>query len=629
MYFYNKERMTMKDHAGSRIIIAALLTIAVSLQCFPFFAYAQIDELSSEQRNAVAMLNYITVLTQDINASKNSRLYMEDAYSSLINNTYPNAVDSRTQSQLSNLLDIMEKYRMIDVKRGRLQYIFQQNQADAIRAAISNPKALLSKLQSFDLSMIAASIVYMAVDSASSYISYSADTASYPSETDLEYLEGGWTLDDEEAAALYNSRKETFSYMISMVRDQSLPGDLTLTENSVEEFVKWKNNDNIAARIQFLESNQNIYTAYGGYWLVLAETYYSHGDYFKCIDAIHEYENMHTRIFRYDYELAKILPLVISAAGKVYTDEVYNSFAAHYAQIILDNTNHDQWALRYFAAQTYVNLFANTQNMDYLQKAYDIVLDNANYLTEEQESLNADYLSAVKTVSKPKNATKDEKKEIDKYNKMIKNNRRTELPPVYEPLRLNCDLLFAIASEMGISESEQTKIDAILHPNGKRLFLTVPLDDNYIISQKAEPDPISDENEIEFYGNYMVLPVVHVTDDAAITVTVRDNTAAQETVLSDWKIDKVEREKEDDISTFFAVFNSADGKNVHWVPDMSISIEILPKQEAGLSPYTYQYTTVGTKNEWYDYLKVWEGHKNHWYEYAKVWENSVVFERAD
>ena len=36
----------------------------------------------------------------------------------------------------------MEKYRMIDVKRERLQYIYEQNQAQAIRAAIPNPMGL-------------------------------------------------------------------------------------------------------------------------------------------------------------------------------------------------------------------------------------------------------------------------------------------------------------------------------------------------------------------------------------------------------------------------------------------------------------------------------------------------------
>ena len=167
-------------------------------------SFAESSALTDEQRNAIAMLNYMTVLTQETNASKNSRLYMEQAYSSLINNTYPNAVDSRTLSQMTGLLDTMEKYRMVNVKRERLQYIYEQNQAQAIRAAVPNPMGLLSSVHSLTPARLVASIVYMAVDSYTSYTAYTA-------EADMQYLKDGWALDDEEAAALHESRKGAFS----------------------------------------------------------------------------------------------------------------------------------------------------------------------------------------------------------------------------------------------------------------------------------------------------------------------------------------------------------------------------------------------------------------------------------
>lgn len=116
-----------------RFFLSVMLAVCILLGILPIARAESAAPLSEEQTNAIAMLNYITVLTQDVNASKNSRLYMEEAYSSLINNTYPSAVDSRTLSQLTSLLDVMEGYRMIAVKRDRLQYIYEQNQAQAIR----------------------------------------------------------------------------------------------------------------------------------------------------------------------------------------------------------------------------------------------------------------------------------------------------------------------------------------------------------------------------------------------------------------------------------------------------------------------------------------------------------------
>ena len=40
-------------------------------------------ELDETQRNSINMLNYLVVLTQEINASQNSRLYLEETYSAL------------------------------------------------------------------------------------------------------------------------------------------------------------------------------------------------------------------------------------------------------------------------------------------------------------------------------------------------------------------------------------------------------------------------------------------------------------------------------------------------------------------------------------------------------------------
>ena len=598
-----------------RSFLSVILTLIICISILPT-ASAKNATLTDAQANAIAMLNYITVLTQDINASKNSRLYMEEAYSSLINNTYPNAVDSRTLSQLTRLLDTMESYRMVTVKRDRLEYIYEQNQAQAIRAAIPNPLGMISAVQSYRPSKIAAALAYMAIDSITSY-------TTYTSETELQFLKDGWALDDEEASVLHESRKGTFAYMINIVGEYDLPGDLTLTESSVEEFVKWKNNNNVVSRIQFLESNQATYQSYGGYWLLLAQSYYDNGDYSKCLDAIRSYEGMNTRIFRKDYELAKALPSVISAAEKVYSGAEYADAAVRYVQMLLDNTDHNDWALRYYAAQVYGDLFAQTNNDSYLKNAYDIALDNVNYLVSEQQRLNAAYLAPVQKTAVPKDATKSEKKQIENANKTLEETRKTELPPVYEPLRLNCDLLFSLADILKVSESEQQKIDGILHPNGVPIFLTETLDEQYWFLHESKLDTAN--TEVEFGGTAIILPVACCTNDTEITVSVQEANAEEPVVLTDWKVDSVNRETEGDISTYHAVYTSEQAHHHDWQPGATIQVDIQPKADANLQIYHFEFITEGTKKEWYDYLKVWEGHKNNWYDYAKVWENSVVF----
>lgn len=579
---------------------------------------SQAEELNEQQKNAIAMLNHLTVLTQETNASKNSRLFMEQAYSSLINNTYPNAVDNRTLNQMIGLLDTMERYRMINVKRDRLQFIYEQNQAQAIRAAMPNPIGLLSSVHSLTPARLIASIVFMAADSYTSYTTYTA-------ETELQAVKEGWALEDEEEQVLHDSSKSTFSYMVKMVNDYKLPGELALTESTVKDFVDWKNEPNVVARIQLLESNREIYASYGGYWLTLANSYYNDNEFQNCLDALAAYEKMGTRLFRWDYEYAKALPLGIAAAAEVYSDREYKEYANSRADAILENTRTSDWSLRYFAAQTYIDLAGRTGNKDYLQKAYDVVVENVTYLVKEQQVKNETFLTAVKETLTPKDASKSQKEEIKKYNNALKEERKTEFAPISEPLVLNCDLLFAVAKELDIPDSEKTRIDTILHPNGSRLFLVEAIDNRYWFNARED---IEEEITVEYNGTGLRLPISLLTKDAKIVVTVKEKNSEETVTIGDWKLDEIKRGTEGDISTFIAFYSSEAAKKHAWKPDATISVDINPKAENEEETYHFDYITEGTKKEWYDYLKVWEGHKNQWYDYLKVWDNSVNFIRV-
>ena len=605
-----------KNFAVLCIVTSLFLTFLSSASVI-----AESQELTNKQKNAIAMLNYMTVLTQDINKSKNSQLYMEEAYSDLINNTYAPAVDPDTLSQMTGLLDTMEQYRLIDVKRDRLKYVYEQSQAQAMRSIIPNPLGMLSASSSFNLLTLVGSGIYMAVDSYSSYQAYS-------SKAEQDYLKGEWALDDEASAALHESRKDTFVYMINMVNKYDLPADSVLTEKTVNEFVDWKNNKNVISRIQFLEENKDTYKSYGGYWLTLADSYYEDKDYKDCVNAVEQYEDLGVRIFLRDYDYAKVLPHAIVAAEKAYSTNRYVSLASNWAQKIISNTDNSDWSLRYFAAQTYVDLYKLTSDKSYLEKAYDIAKNNVNELFNEQLTLNATYLDKVKFQDVPKGKTKSEKekkKKIEEYNDMLKETRKTELPPVYEPLMLNCDLLFALADEIGISKSQKNRYDAMLHPNDDRLFLPQVIDDEYWFYPKDEG--VTEDNiNISFDGNELEIPASNLTQYSTVTVNVTDE-SGKKTSYSDWKVESVERKTEGDLSSFTAKYSNDSIKDYKWTPNEDVTIQIKPIDSKDIT-LDFEYKTSGTKDHWYDYLQFWKGHKNHWYDYAKVWENSVKFVRV-
>ena len=571
-------------------VFGLVMALIMLFCCLPLAALAAdttttetAPTLSSDQLDSVVMLNYLTFLSTEINASSNSRLFLEEAYSTLFENT-KNLKDTDTQYYLTNLLNVIETYRMIEVKLQRLEYIYEQNKAQALREAVPNPLGLLSAVQSFSMKKIIASVVYMAVDSVTSYQSAS-------SQADLEYLKDGWALDDEASTNLHNARLQLFNYRNDLARKYTLPDELTLRENDIEDLVRYGNNKNVVSRIQFLEANQETYRAFGYYWLILAKSYYEKENYAKCLEAINEYEKLQIGIFRQDTGFAEVLPLAISSLEEVSPNDRYITEAPRYAALIEKNTRSGDWALRYFAAQTYISLYAKTKDISYLRKAYNIALNNVNELVEVQRGengLNAVYLADVVEATVPDGATKQEKKDVKQYNKLLKENRKTELPPVYEPLLLNCDLLFALAGQLGISDAEKTKIEGILHPDGTPLFLVEPLDEMYSFQSSGT----ATSPNIVFDGTTLVIPVQYLSAGYDIKVTVYDDDS---TVFSDWKLKKIDRKSGAAIETFTATFTSDSIKKYSYTPTSIVKVEIIPLVNSDCQTITVDFQVTSYK----------------------------------
>ena len=555
-----------------------------------------VDYLTDTQRNSINMLNYLAVVTQEINASKNSRLFLEETYSTLINNTDPSTVDEWTLAEYDNLLDTLEDYRLIAVKRDRLNYIYEQNQAKAIRDAIPSPIGLLGAVMSKkETAALIVSALYMAYDAYSSYASASISN-------ELKFIQDGWELDDEEAAVLHNRRKDAFFYMIRMVGDYNLPGYMSLSESAVDRYVEKKSSitdSNVVRTIQFLEDNKETYQAFGDYWLTLADCYYRNGEYTKCLDAVSTYEALGIKIFRRDYGLARTLPIAIVAASEVYEDNAYISAAERYAQMIIDNTDYaSDWALRYFVAQTYIDLYSRTNDDKYLKSAYDIIKGNVTVLVEEQEKLNETYLAPVSLIKVPADATKAQKSKIEENNEQLKAYRDKELAPIYSPLLLNCDLLFSLADALALPQSEIDKLEAILRPDGNAIFL-VPAIDNLYRFGEAEALPSPDEYTIDFEdGEILTLPATLVTEDAVITVAIYKDAEAEPRIINDWKVSSVKRGSQKKIKTFTVSYTSKTAENFKYSEGERIEITVKAKSDCDVEPVVFKYHTTA-KGDWY------------------------------
>jgi len=535
----------------------------------------QIDEygLTEQQRNSFSMLYYLAITAEEIRISKDNRLLLDDIYTSLLNDINPGAIDETTQDHLKNLRDIIKSYINISVKRDRLQYIYNQDKAATIRSAVPNPLAILSMTNSFNWKKLATSVVYTVVDSYNNY--KSANEA-----VDQEFLMSGWELDDEETATIQKNRERAFDYMVDIVQEYNLDGKLTLNEKAIETFAEICAIESVQQKIRRLESEEETYKLLGNYWLELAACYYETSQYEKCLDCVETYNELATGIYRDDYNYVQILPMAIVAAQETYSGDEYVSKIEAFADAIKENTTTEEWSVRYFAAQVYLDLYARTEDKGYLEAAYNIAYDNVTILLDEQRGMNSTYLAKVQelTVDEPdyrfmteaekKDAEaeyKAEQKRLKAYNKALHEARETELPALYEPLVLNCELLFALAEEMNISYSEKKEIEAILQTANNGVFLVEPINSQYSFTAA------SNANGVEMKKDKVIIPVTLLTANAEVIISVTDN--GKTTKFDDCVVAAVER-KGDTIDTFLATITSKKMSDYTWTANSKVTVKI-------------------------------------------------------
>jgi hypothetical protein len=237
-----------------------------------------------------------------------------------------------------------------------------------------------------------------------------------------------------------------------------------------------------------------------------------------------------------------------------------------------------------------------------LEKAYNIAYDNVTVLLSSQRQLNKIYIAEVKevTIQEPdyKYLTEEQKKEAEKeykeesarlkaYNKALSETRKTELPPLYEPLILNCDLLFALADELKISYKEKAEIEDILQIDSNGVFLSDAINDHYSFSNSTN------DYQITFSASEITIPASLLAAGGKIVVTVSDGT--HKTTYSDFSVDKVER-KGSTVADFMVHLSSKEFKSHTWTASSTVTVEIY--NGTVHPPIVFEYKVSEYKDNW-------------------------------
>ena len=241
----------------------------------------------------------------------------------------------------------------------------------------------------------------------------------------------------------------------------------------------------------------------------------------------------------------------------------------------MKNIDESDWVLHYSVALDYIDLYEQTHNEEYLQKAYEQLKSNLHYLVKEQKKQNEEYKGDVEQVSADKDASKEEKGVVDAYNKYIKKQREKELPPVYEPLLANCELLFALAEKYDLTQEQKDAVDNILHD--EPVFLSYEMDQRYSFADRKEPKGLED-SDIRYSGSktdqLFYLPAVFAPEGTQVKADVYSGGKHYE--LDDWEVYEVDRKKSNNVDDFEAIFTTTSDEKIKYQEGDTVLMTIIP-----------------------------------------------------
>ncbi len=486
---------------------------------------------------AVVMMNYLTINTQDVYKNKD-RYKINEIYDFLLNDgLLYGEMNTTTKNYIIELANKIFDFRLLDIKRNRVDFLHEQITSNMISAALK-PDPLLSIGTAVATNF--GNPVAIGISVGATVLNSAANAYNAYNETEQEYIKNNWELEDKELETVHGVRTDLFNYKADIVRDYQIKDEEQVLDNKqVEEYVTWMNdNNNNIGRIQHFEANVDAYKGYPMFWLVLAKSYYINKDYQKCIDAINKYYELtkKTKIFRYDRDFANTIQYGISSARNIMNDNDYVSYVNKFIPIIeKELTNYAvDWEMNFKIALYYIDLYNKTNDKTYLDKAYRKAYNNVNELARKQREDNKKYLKDYEKISIKKDASEKEKKEIEEYNKHIEEVYKKELPPVSGPLIANLDILLDLSEKLEVANSEKEKLNQMLHPSGETLFVCQALEKKYYFNDGKEhiiknyknmSDDIVEDCwfvELSENGALIKIPIQNVLDESLVGLSFKD-----------------------------------------------------------------------------------------------------------
>lgn len=347
----------------------------------PCMLYAFTDlELQLAHNPEFALYQKLQLDTVEARLSDNSKVVLAE----LAQRDLIPTMNISTLSYYANFNESINDMKMVDVQRERLEYLHNAKQKSNLLSLVPNAFSMgvtaLTAGKKNPLSMI--------ISIAGAVVSSTVNYLSQKDAINLEYIQAKWELDDAQMRNLNTLGINQYQYKSEIAQSLGIDKSNSLSNDDLESFVRIKKIEDAKVRFIRLQSlgESGRLALLPEYWAEMAKTAYELKFYNDSLNYIEIFEEIYESVFYHDSDYAYLLMIKTFCINETdKTNERYSRLVSE-ADKILQNISVEDWLTKYYCACLYIDMYRNSSNEAFLEKAYTCLCDILVFAIDDYET---------------------------------------------------------------------------------------------------------------------------------------------------------------------------------------------------------------------------------------------------
>lgn len=307
--------------------------------------------------------------TSRVLVSQNNRTVLDEIYSF---DWYPD-ISLTNSHYIADFRNDISEFKSIDVKRERLEYIYNQKKSMEIASLVPNALSVATvAFSSGDPKRAIISIAGTVLSSINSYL-------TTKQKNELEMIQEQWNLDDEASKVFNNLTNSIFINLTALSHNYGFSRFDFASPETIKDFVRIAEDENTTAKdiiMRFVGNRtEEELSKFSDYWRIIATAYYELEDYKSALSSIKKYEECFEDVFYHDENYAQMMMIKAYCIDELSIDktEIVDELVKIADAIYNNFLEGEGWVQKYYCYQLYMDIADYTGDKSYLVKAFALL----------------------------------------------------------------------------------------------------------------------------------------------------------------------------------------------------------------------------------------------------------------